>query len=47
MTGDSDTAGYTVNNCVPCCWRCNQMKSNMSIDEFRTIIRVIHERIRE
>ena len=26
--------GYTVENCVPCCKKCNHMKLNYSVDEF-------------
>ncbi len=27
--------GYTLDNCVPCCKRCNQAKNNMGLKEFR------------
>jgi hypothetical protein len=30
---DSDL-GHTKENCVPCCWRCNQAKSNYHRDDF-------------
>lgn len=33
------SGGYTIDNVVPCCWRCNRMKSNMEYDEFCTHIR--------
>jgi hypothetical protein len=26
--------GYTIDNCVPCCARCNRMKMDMTYDEF-------------
>ena len=26
--------GYTIDNCVPCCHRCNSMKSNLSYQNF-------------
>ena len=26
--------GYEEENCVPCCWRCNDMKSYLSVAEF-------------
>jgi hypothetical protein len=26
--------GYTVENCVPCCWACNRMKCNIPYQEF-------------
>lgn len=28
--------GYTTNNCVPCCFVCNQAKSNRQFDDFIT-----------
>ena len=33
--------GYTVENCVPCCTRCNRMKSDMSVDDFFRACRLI------
>lgn len=30
-----NTAGYTTENCVPCCKRCNQSKNDMSLDEWK------------
>ena len=36
--------GYTVLNSVPCCFRCNTMKLDMSENEFYTQIRVIYGR---
>ena len=29
-----NTAGYTPGNCVPCCWDCNRMKSNKTVEDF-------------
>lgn len=29
------TLGYTYNNIVPCCKRCNQMKTDMSFESFK------------
>jgi len=26
--------GYTLANCVSCCWKCNRMKNNLSIADF-------------
>lgn len=26
--------GYTIENCVPCCWICNRAKLNMTYNEF-------------
>lgn len=31
-----NSQGYTLNNCVTCCRECNQMKSDMSAEEFIT-----------
>lgn len=32
---------HNIENCVPCCWRCNSMKSDMSQSEFKKqIIRI-------
>jgi hypothetical protein len=33
--------GYSLTNCVPCCWPCNQMKLGQGIDEFLDRIRSI------
>lgn len=30
--------GYTIDNCVPCCKICNRMKSDLSLEEFKTHI---------
>ncbi len=35
--------GYTINNCVPCCFWCNTMKSKYSVDEFLSHLRKILE----
>jgi hypothetical protein len=37
--------GYVVDNCVPCCWRCNQLKGSMPFEIFRGLVKIIHERI--
>ena len=29
-----NTKGYTLENCIPCCWRCNQAKHDMEQREF-------------
>lgn len=34
--------GYTVENVVPCCQRCNRAKNDMSIDKFINHINDIH-----
>ena len=36
--------GYTMDNCVTCCYRCNYMKSNMSTEEFLDQIRIVFPR---
>lgn len=30
--------GYTLDNCVPCCWECNQMKSSLNLYEWLAFI---------
>jgi 5-methylcytosine-specific restriction endonuclease McrA len=35
------SGGYTEDNIVPCCWRCNRMKTNMTHDTFLTLLRKI------
>lgn len=37
--------GYVYDNCVPCCWRCNQNKSDLSIDEFKDWIETVYSRL--
>ncbi len=37
---------YLIDNVVPCCWACNQMKFEMSIDEFLDKIVSIYEKDR-
>lgn len=32
---------HTIDNVVPCCWNCNRMKSNMSLDDFLAHIQKI------
>lgn len=41
-----NTQGYILQNCVPCCYRCNTMKSNLSIEEFLEHIERIYAKIR-
>lgn len=33
--------GYTIENSIPCCFRCNQMKSTLSLDAFLESIKEI------
>jgi 5-methylcytosine-specific restriction endonuclease McrA len=32
---------YTLDNVVPCCWRCNKMKSDTPYDEFLSLLKKI------
>lgn len=36
-----NTKGYTIENCVTCCRKCNTMKGNLNFDEFKTLIQTI------
>lgn len=36
-----NTVGYTFDNCISCCWVCNQMKGTLSVDDFLTAINKI------
>jgi len=31
----NNNKGYELDNCVPCCWKCNNAKNNMNISEFK------------
>lgn len=35
--------GYEVGNCVPCCYRCNCMKRNYTLEEFLGKIKSVYE----
>lgn len=35
--------GYTMDNCLPCCTKCNMMKKTMSCDEFLYHVSAIQE----
>lgn len=39
--------GYLINNCVPCCPRCNRMKSNLDLADFVEHISKIYKRRKE
>lgn len=30
----NSSVGYVLRNCVPCCWTCNWMKRDMSLEDF-------------
>lgn len=36
--------GYRINNVVPCCWRCNKMKTDLSLDDFLRQIENIYRK---
>lgn len=38
-----NTRGYIIDNCVPCCKKCNQAKMNLPVEEFKTLIKNIYE----
>lgn len=37
------SAGYIFENCVPACRRCNQAKSDMTVEEFKSLIERIYK----
>lgn len=37
--------GYIFDNCVPCCWDCNKLKSNYTFDEFKSLISKIYKNL--
>lgn len=37
------SVGYVISNCVPCCWACNTMKMDHSVNDFFSKIKQIHE----
>ena len=39
--------GYTLSNCVPCCWQCNFMKSDKDILEFANKIISLAEHLKK
>lgn len=42
-----NTKGYTINNCVPCCGKCNIMKSTMSFTDFKSHIIKLAKHLQE
>ena len=43
-----NTLGYEPGNCVPCCTRCNRMKTNMTLEDFfQQVSRIYHFRMLE
>lgn len=43
---DSDL-GYIKDNCVPCCEKCNFMKNDMSLDEFKAHVNLLWRNFNE
>jgi hypothetical protein len=39
----NNTIGYTVSNCVACCWICNKMKGTLTSTEFYNQVKKIQE----
>lgn len=39
--------GYNTNNCVSCCWRCNNMKGNIEYSEFINHIKSILKNLKQ
>lgn len=37
--------GYILENCVPCCWECNRIKSDIPYDKFLSKINLINTRL--
>lgn len=41
-----NSLGYTEDNVVPCCKRCNFLKSNVDIEDFLLVIRTIYRNLK-
>lgn len=39
--------GYMIENCVPCCKKCNTAKSNFALDEFKIWIKQVYKNLFE
>lgn len=37
-----NTKGYSIDNCVPCCFMCNRAKNKLSVEEFFQWIERVH-----
>lgn len=37
--------GYTLDNCVPCCSKCNYAKHEMSVEEFKEYITNVYQKL--
>lgn len=42
----NSSKGYTLDNCVPCCWLCNNMKSNTEESVFLEHIEKIYQNVK-
>lgn len=40
-----NSKGYIIGNCVPCCTVCNTAKASLSLEEFKTWINKVHQRL--
>ena len=38
-----NTKGYEIGNCVPCCYSCNSMKMDMTVNDFKNKINKLYE----
>ncbi len=38
--------GYTLENCVPCCWQCNRIKNARTLEAFQRLKKVITKAMR-
>jgi len=37
--------GYSIDNCVPCCFRCNNSKSNLKLDDWKDWIKRAYQKM--
>jgi len=42
---EDNSIGYELSNCLPCCWKCNELKSNSNKKDFINHLRKIIENI--
>lgn len=40
-----NTMGYIITNVVPCCFKCNRMKSNLPFDMFLKIVETVYKNL--
>jgi 5-methylcytosine-specific restriction endonuclease McrA len=41
-----NSKGYTADNVITCCWKCNNMKGKLGVDEFTEHVKKIHKHLR-